>query len=152
MLPFLHYTNHFDSNNTEYVYFGVLNRKLLEELGPYAQSDGKSTLAFRIRGSPGNPDVRDLALLVDYSTLGHKETLLFTSTKSSLTILSSSRVPGSSGSLIVLMISNHEHGEAYHRLQASMPQYPHRKCLHHLHPELVEVAYHPASCSKQRTL
>ena len=67
MFPFLHYTNHFDSDLTEYVYFGVLYRQLLEELRPYAQRDGKSTLAFRIRGSPGDPDVRDLALLVDYS-------------------------------------------------------------------------------------
>ena len=86
MLPFLHYANYFDSNLTEYVYFSVLNRQLLEELGPYAQSDGKSTLAFRIRGSPGNLDVRDLALLVDYSALRETETVLLTSTKSSLTI------------------------------------------------------------------
>jgi hypothetical protein len=86
MLPFLHYTNHFDSNLTEYVYFRVLYRQLLEELRSNAQSDSESTLAFRILGSPCDPDVRDLALLVDYSTLDQIDTLLLTSTKSSFTI------------------------------------------------------------------
>lgn len=59
--------------------------------------------------------------------------LLFTDTKSSFIISSSSRVPGSSGSLIVLTISIievHTNYISHHRLQVSATLGRHHSCPH----------------------
>ena len=93
---------------TEYVYLRILHRQLLKQFGSYTQCYGQRALAVRVSGGPSDSNVRYLrALRVAYKPLWLIVTIHRTSTKSSLIICSSSRVPGSSGSLIVLIISSY---------------------------------------------